>query len=273
MTDPVVDHYSGSGDLTAAIAAALDAAGIERTGMATTTLAPVDEFHIRGRAATAEIASALRIDASSRVLDIGSGLGGPARAIAELTGAHVTGVDLTPAFCQAATAMSGWTGLADRTDFVVGDATRLDFGDGDFDAALTVHVAMNIADKEALYREAHRVLRPGRRFVVYDVLRGGGGPVHFPVPWARDSSTSFLASTEEMEALLGSAGFTVREQADSSAESLAWFEAMTARLAESGPPPVTFATFLGADFPQMARNQVANLREDAIRTVTFVCES
>lgn len=273
MTGSVVDHYSGSGDLAEAIAAALDAAGIQRLGMSTSTLAPVDEFHIRGRAATIEIADALRVDSSARVLDIGSGLGGPARAIAELTGAHVTGVDLTPAFGSAAREMSEWTGLHDRTAFVVGDATDLEFADGEFDAALTVHVAMNIRDKEALHREAHRVLKPAGRYVVYDVLRGPGGPVHYPVPWARDPSTSFLASTEEMERLLPAAGFTIVEEVDSSVESLAWFEAMTARLAESGPPPVTFATFLGSDFPEMARNQVANLREGAIRTVTFVCEA
>jgi ubiquinone/menaquinone biosynthesis C-methylase UbiE len=241
--------------------------------MPTATLAPVDEFHIRGRAATVEIATALRVDQSSRVLDIGSGLGGPARAIAELTGAQVTGVDLTPAFSAAATALSEWTGLGDQTDFVVGDATALAFADGAFDAALTVHVAMNIQDKAALYREARRILKPGRRFVVYDVLRGAGGPVHYPVPWARDDTTSFLASADEMVGLLQTAGFTVIEQAESSVESLAWFEAMTARLADIGPPPITFATFLGEDFPQMARNQVANLREQAIGTVTFVCEA
>jgi SAM-dependent methyltransferase len=207
------------------------------------------------------------------VLDIGSGLGGPARTVAEVTGAQVTGVDLTPAFCATATDLSEWTGFGARSEFVVGDATALSFPDGHFDAAFTVHVAMNVADKPAMYREAHRVLRPGARFVVYDVVAGAGGPVHYPVPWARDESTSFLVGAAELLRLLTDAGFTVIEQSDSSAASLAWFETMAQRLAESGPPPVTFATFLGADFPQMARNQVANLKEQAIETVTVVCEA
>ena len=272
MSDHVVEHYTGSGDLTSSIAAALDAAGVDRVDLATTTLAPVDEFHIRGRTATLEILEALGVDATSRVLDIGSGLGGPARTVAEVSGAHVVGVDLTPSFCAAASDLSEWTGLGELTEFTVGDATALDFPDAHFDAAMTIHVAMNIADKPAMYREAHRVLAPGGRFVVYDVLAGPGGAVHYPVPWARDSATSHLATTAQMATLLADAGFTVLEQVDSSEASLAWFEAMAARLAEAGPP-VTFATFLGADFPLMARNQVANLREQAIRTVMLVCEA
>jgi ubiquinone/menaquinone biosynthesis C-methylase UbiE len=268
----VVSHYAGAGDLTSAIRGALTSAGVDVDGISTTALAPVDEFHIRGRAATLEIAEALVVDEDSTVLDIGSGLGGPARTIAEVVGCHVTGIDLTPEFCETAAELSRWTGLSDRTRFAVGDATSLDFPDAAFDAAMSVHVAMNIADKAAMYREARRVLKPGGRFVVYDVLQGAGGEVHFPVPWARDSSTSHLATPEEMRTLLAGAGFSVIAESDSSASSREWFAAMAARIAESGPPPVTFAAFLGSDFAEMARNQVANLTEDRIRTVTFVCD-
>lgn len=271
MTD-VVSHYAGAGDLSSAIRSALTDAGVDLEGISTTALAPVDEFHIRGRAATLEIAAALAVDADSTVLDIGSGLGGPARTVAEVVGCHVTGIDLTPEFCETAAELSRWTGLGDRTRFAVGDATSLDLPDAAFDAAMSVHVAMNIADKAGMYREARRVLKPGGRFVVYDVLQGPGGDVHFPVPWARDASTSHLATPEEMRSLLTGAGFSVLTEADSSESSREWFGAMSARIAESGPPPVTFAAFLGSDFAEMARNQVANLAEDRIRTVTFVCE-
>ena len=137
---------------------------------------------------------------SSHVLDLGSGLGGPARTLAELTGCTVTGIDLTPEFCEVATALSEWTGLSDRTRFQVGDATATGLPDAAVDAAMTVHVAMNIPDKAALYAEAFRVLRPGGRFVVYDVLQGEGGDVQYPVPWANDPSTSFLATPEDMRA-------------------------------------------------------------------------
>lgn len=269
--DQVSRFYSGPGGLVAAIGSALDAAGMDRATLRPADLAPVDEFHIRGRTATLEMAEALALTDRSHVLDLGSGLGGPARTLVELTGCTVTGVDLTAEFCEVATALSEWTGLADRTRFLVGDATSTGLPDASADAALTVHVAMNIPDKDALYAEAFRVLRPGGRFVVYDVLQGDGGEVRYPVPWASDSSTSFLATPGETRTLLRSAGFEVVSEVDSSDESLAWFRQVRARIERDGPPPVTFAAFLGDAFGLMAANQVANLAERRIRTVMFTC--
>jgi len=263
--------YTGPGQLLAAISSALDAAGVDRTSLRPADLAAVDEFHIRGRRATLEIIDELALTPDSNVLDLGSGLGGPARTLAEVAGCRVTGVDLTPEFCQVATALSEWTGLSGRTDFHVGDATATGLPDESVDAAMTVHVAMNIPDKHALYAEAFRVLRPGGRFVVYDVLQGEGGGVHYPVPWAADSSTSFPATLEDMRELLPSAGFDIVSELDSSDESLAWFQHMGAKIQRDGPPPVTFATFLGDSFAQMTANQVANLSERRIRTVMFNC--
>ncbi|ABL83949.1 class I SAM-dependent methyltransferase [Nocardioides sp. JS614] len=267
----VSSFYSGPRGLVAAIGSALDAAGMERASLRPADLAPVDEFHIRGRAASLEILEALGLDADSHVLDLGSGLGGPARTLAELSGCTVTGVDLTSEFCEVATALSQWTGLSDRTRFQAGDATATGLPDAAVDAALTVHVGMNIPDKAALYAEAFRVLRPGGRFVVYDVLQGEGGEVRYPVPWADDPSTSFLATPQDMRGLLPEAGFELISEADSSDESLTWFQEMRARIERDGPPPVTFAAFLGDRFGQMAANQVANLAERRIRTVMYTC--
>lgn len=269
--DDVARFYSGSGGLLAAISSALDAAGWDRATLRPSDLAPVDEFHIRGRAASLEIIDALKLSPDSVVLDLGSGLGGPARTLAEVVGCSVIGVDLTEEFCEVATALSQWTGLADKTRFQVGDATHTGLPSDSVDAAMTVHVAMNIPDKTALFAEALRVLRPGGRFVVYDVLQGEGGEVRYPVPWAADESTSWLATTEQMRELLATAGFTIISEVDSSQESLDWFRQVRARVEQDGPPPVTFAAFLGSDFAQMAANQVTNLAERRIRTVMFTC--
>ena len=272
MVDKVASHYAGGGDLARTIAEGLRRAGKDLDELSTADLATVDEFHIRGRKATLELAQSLGLAASAHLLDIGSGLGGPARTVAETYGCRVTGIDLTPAFCDAAAALSGWVGLGDRVAFRQGAATNLPFGDAEFAAAMTIHVAMNIAAKDRMYAEARCVLKPGGRFAAYDILKGEGGEVLFPVPWAREPSISHLATPDEMESLLTGAGSRILEVNDSTEESQQWFETMAARMAQA-VPAVTFQSFLGDDFPTMARNQVSNLRDRRIRTVTYICES
>jgi ubiquinone/menaquinone biosynthesis C-methylase UbiE len=169
--------------------------------------------------------------------------------------------------------MSRWVGLSDRVTFRQGDATALNFDAGSFDAAMTIHVAMNIAAKDAVYAGVHRVLKPGRIFAVYDVLQGEGGDVLFPVPWAREPSISHLATPEAMRILLAGAGFTIVSEIDSTEESGTWFKQMAAGMAAPDRPRMSFRAFLGEDFAQMAANQVRNLAERRIRTVTYIARS
>jgi ubiquinone/menaquinone biosynthesis C-methylase UbiE len=271
VADRVASHYSENLELADVIAQNLQSVGKDLNKLTTADLATVDEFHIRGRKATLELAAQMTLNADSHVLDIGSGLGGPARTLAETYGCRVTGIDLTQAFCTAAAAMSDWVGLGKRVSFKQGDATSLPFDNKTFDAAMTIHVAMNIAAKDKVYMEAHRVVKPGGIFAVYDVLQGEGGEVLYPVPWARDPSISHLATPDEMKSLLVGAGFKLQDVQDSTEESQSFFERMTAQMAKTGSPPVAWRLFLGNDFPTMARNQVRNVTERRIRTVSFIC--
>jgi ubiquinone/menaquinone biosynthesis C-methylase UbiE len=238
--------------------------------LTTADLATVDEFHIRGRKATLELAAPMNLNSDSHVLDIGSGLGGPARTVAETYGCQMTGIDLTQAFCDAANTMSDWVGLAKRVSFKQGDATNLPFAGKQFDAAMTIHVAMNIANKDKMYAEARRVIKPGGVFAVYDVLQGEGGEVLYPVPWARPIDQP-SGNPRSNETLLIGAGFKLLDVQDSTEESQSFFERMTAQMAKTGVPPVAWRLFLGDDFPAMARNQVRNVTERRIRTVSFIC--
>jgi ubiquinone/menaquinone biosynthesis C-methylase UbiE len=271
MVDKVASHYSTAHNLADAIAEKLRETGKDMSALTTADLGAIDEFHVRGRKATLELAEGLDLSGASHVLDLGSGLGGPARTLAEAYGCHVTGIDLTPAFRDAATALSAWVGLGDKVSFQQGDATRLPFADASFDAAMTIHVAMNIAAKDKMYAEAHRVLKPGGCFGIYDILQGEGGEVLYPVPWAREPSISHLATPDGMLALLSAAGFGILSVTDSTEDGQHWFEAMAERMKKSGAPPLTFRTFLGDDFPEMTRNQVRNLQERRIRTVSYIC--
>ncbi len=273
MTDHVEAHYEGSGNLAEMIALKLHAAGKDMDSLTSADLATIDEFHTRGRAATLELGACMELSPHARILDLGSGLGGPARTIVETWGCHVTGIDLTAAFCEAADAMSGWLGLSDHVHFMQGDATDLPFTDHEFDAVMTIHVAMNIAARDVLYAEARRVLKPGGIFVAYDVMQGDGGDILYPVPWARDSSISHVITPDAMHHALGNAGFHILSQTDSTVESQAWFDGMAEHMATSGPPVLTFQTFLGDDFRDMTLNMVRNLAERRARTVTFVCRA
>jgi ubiquinone/menaquinone biosynthesis C-methylase UbiE len=273
MASRVETHYTRSGSLANRIAEALRVAGKDLQRLQTNDLSPVDEFHVRGRKATLELAAKMNLDDRSRVLDIGSGLGGPARTLAQTYGCHVTGIDLTASFCEAASELSRWAGLADKVDFLRADATAIPFADESFDAAMSIHAAMNIDRKDLVYGEAVRVLKLGGIFAVYDILKGEGGEVLLPAPWAREPSISFLATPQEMRELLEEAGFEILEEIDSTDQGVAWFKEMTARMAAAGAQPLSIGILLGPDFQQMAQNQLRNLADRRIRTVSFICKT
>lgn len=273
MNDSLEAHYVRSDDLVADIETRLRQCGREPGRVTAAELAGLDEFHVRGRSATLEVAGRLGVGDASRVLDVGCGLGGAARTVADAYACHVVGVDLSSEFCRAASILSAWLALEDRVAFVPADVTALPFHEDRFDAAMSLHTGMNVEDKDGMYREIHRVLRPGAAFVAYDVVRGPGGPVRYPVPWATGPEASHLVTTEEMTSQLGDAGFRVVEVEDSSDEGLAWFTDLRQRTAESGRPAVGFDVFLGPEFAAMAENLVENLAERRIRTAMVVCRA
>jgi ubiquinone/menaquinone biosynthesis C-methylase UbiE len=265
----VSSHYT-HGNLLSAIDAALRAADKDPAAARPEDLAPIDEFHVRGREATNELGAHLGLSNRQAVLDVGSGLGGPSRQLAMTYGCHITGIDLTEEYCAVATALADRLGLGDRVRYQQGNALAMPFSNGVFDAVVTQHVAMNIADKAALYREVARVLRPSGKFGIYDLLQGEGGAVHFPVPWARDPATSFLATADEMRSFLGASGFKITSWNDTSEAGKEWFKVVGKKMAEN-PPPLGFHILLGPDFAQMAKNQVRNLVEDRIRPTEIIC--
>ncbi len=266
----VSSHYT-HGDLLNAIDAALARGGRNPARPTLEDLAPIDEFHVRGKEATSELGAGLGLRAEHLVLDVGSGLGGPSRQLAATYKCRITGIDLTEEYCRVATELASRVGLSDRVRYRHGSALAMPFPDGSFDVAYTQHVAMNIADKAGLYREIARVLEPRGRLGIYDLLQGDGGPVHFPVPWAQDASTSFLVGPDDMRHLLSYAGFDVTNWNDTSELGKEWFKAVNKRLVETGPPALGFHVLLGADFAAMAKNQVRNLIEDRIRPTEIIC--
>lgn len=265
-TTKVREHYNAAG-LTDRIKSALMSSAAEDDKLSVAQLAPLDQFHIRGVQATTELASAAGIEASTRVLDLGCGIGGPARHLAASLGCEVVGIDLSPSFIDAAIYLTERCGLSDRAKFQVADALNLPFEDGTFDAVFLQHVAMNIKDRPALYAEVHRVLSPSGRFGTYDlVLRHGD--MTFPVPWARDDSTSFLLNEDDTRIELERAGFTPTLWRDDTELAAKWFKATM-----TGPPPpngLSLGLVMGPEFREMATNLAGNLRESRLSLLSAV---
>ena len=268
-TSKVRAHYGASG-LTDRIKSALATITTEGQVLTVAQLAPLDQFHTRGILATAELAEAAGLGPSTRVLDIGCGIGGPARYLAATFGCKVTGVDLSPGFIEAASYLTARCGLSDRVGFEVGDALHLPFEDAAFDAVFLQHVAMNIENRPALYAEVRRILTPGGRFVTYDlVLRDGG--VVYPTPWARDASTSFLLTEGDTRAALEQAGFKAILWRDDTQVAIEWFKALTAASPPSGP---NLGLVIGPDFPTVIGNLTRSLQENrlGVLSAVLVCD-
>jgi SAM-dependent methyltransferase len=270
MIEPneVNDHY-GAEPLVARIDEALRRAGKGDRSLGWADLVPLDQFHVRGLGATRELAESLGLGAGANVLDVGCGLGGPARFLAATYQCHVTGIDLSQPFIDAAQMLTERAGLSDMVTFRQGNALNLPFADESFDHAWTQHVAMNIADRAGFYSSIRRVLRPGGRLAIYDVVAGDGGTPIFPMPWARVPETSFLLTPEAMRDALASAGFTEVSWADKTDAGRAWAAEMQANR-EAKPAPLGIHIVMGPRFAEMTANLGRNLQERRIRLVEAI---
>jgi SAM-dependent methyltransferase len=264
----IAAHY-GSDGLADRILAALAATEITADALTPEHLKAVDEFHIGGAEATVSLLDQTLIGAGTRVIDIGSGIGGPARLMAGQYGAAVTGIDLTPDLVATATRLTALVGL--DVGYVTGSATDLPFGAGSFDLATLFHVGMNIADKPRLCSEAARVLRPGGQFAIYDVMLFGTHP-DFPLPWATGPAESCLARPEDYLQAAGQAGFRLLARRDRGDVARAFFAAMQARMAEARPEAPGLWVLMGDRAGDKVANMVRSVAAGDIAPVEMIFE-
>lgn len=266
--DGVRDHYRATG-LTERLKKALLAFGPESERISPQQVAALDQFHTRGLAATADLAKLTGITADMSVLDVGSGIGGPARFLAATYGCRVTGVDLSEPFVDAARYLSERTGQSGQVSFQAASALELPFEGGRFDTVLLQHVAMNISDRTRLYGEIRRVLESGGRFATFDIVLSSGEP-HFPLPWARTPATSFLLTATATREAIETAGFRTLISQDDTGTAKAWI----AQLRASGPPPSpSLGMVMGPDFAQLLANLGRSLMEGRVGVFTGVFEA
>lgn len=217
----VADHYSRGG-LGEAILGALKKAGKDIDHLTEEDLAALDHFHTGGHPATLELAELTDVQDGWEVVDVGGGIGGPARSLATRYGARVTVIDLSDEFCSVGEDLTRRSGLEELVTFRRGSALEMPFEDDSFDLAWTQHSSMNIEDKEGLYSEIRRVLKTGGRLAVHEIMAGPNQPAYYPAPWADDPSISFLRPAEDVRSLITSSGFRELVWEDMTASALAF---------------------------------------------------
>lgn len=265
----VADHYT-NGALQATIEAGWTKMRAQSDMALIDQLAGVDEFHIGGRRATEMVCAQMELAHGLKTLDVGCGLGGAARFMAAHYGADVEGVDLTPEYVEVGNALTQEVGLDEKVRLMRASALNLPLDDAGFDRASMFHVGMNIEDKDALFVEISRVLKPGGLLAVYDVMRVGEEALDYPVAWAQDESTSFVAKVAAYEAAIEAADLSVYVIEAKKELGLEFFARMKARMAESGPPPLGLHIVMGRDAGVKAGNMAANIAKGAIAPVLML---
>lgn len=259
------DHYRRP-NLSKTVFTALSEAGRQIISYRDTSA--FDEFHIRGREATVELARLAGVQAGQHVLDLGCGVGGPSRLLAAEFGCRVTGIDLVAEYIELAVKLARKVGLTEMVTFARCNMLDLPFGAGTFDAAWSQHTLMNIEDKRLLLNQIHQVLKPGGILALYEILSGAVTPIHYPVQWADHADINFLLPENGMIDLLQGAGFKMVQWQDITPACTQWFSAVVDKMAQragTAPPPLGLNLIIGPGAPEKARNTARNLRENRIR--------
>ncbi len=266
----VASHYT-TDNLLGRIKSALVAAGSDPENLQAHELKGVDEFHTGGVQATDDLLAQLSISNTTRVLDIGCGIGGASRHIAAHTGATVTGFDLTPNYINIANALSEMVGMREQTQFLTGSAVAMPVDDNSFDLATMFHVGMNIADKHALFREAHRVLAPDATFALFDIMQTDTGDLTFPFPWAEKADWSFIESPETYKSIALKAGFTLTSERNRRDFTLAYFDKAFAAIEKNGAPhPVGIHLLMKDTAAQKLKNYVTEVKAGKLAPVELI---
>ncbi len=269
-----IHNYYSPNDLYNKIIAGLNALGTDLSEVTLDDLQPVDEFHIRGDAATKELITLAKFKPDMHILDVGCGIGGSTRRLSHETGCRVTGIDLSNEYIDTAQKLTQLLNMQERVSFHACSALELPFDDDSFDGVWSLQMNMNVQDKLAWLREIYRVLKPGGHAVLYEVCGNKNTPLYFPVPWAQDASMNFLVPPELFRDLIVSAGFHIEVWNDKTDLAQKTFANVRKPVGEPNLPVLGVYLLVGKDIQTKAYNLHRNLNEERVSLIeTLVVKS
>jgi len=265
-----IHSYYSPNDLYNRIIDGLNKLGKDLSKVTLDDLQPVDEFHIRGDTATKELIKLSGFTPDMQILDVGCGIGGSTRRLSHQTGCRVTGVDLSEEYVDTAERLTQLLNMQERVKFHAASALDLPFDDDSFDGAWSLQMNMNVEDKLSWLRETYRVLKPGARAVLYEVCGNKNTPPYFPVPWAQDSSMSFLIPPESFRDAITSAGFEIAVWNDKTDVAQQAFASVAEPVGEPVLPVLGVHMLVGNDIKTKAYNLHRNLDEERVSLIEAV---
>lgn len=267
-TEAKVAGYYTRGRLEEAILRAMTQSGKTAASLVSADLAPIDEFHVGGLEATQAMAAQMELRPALRLLDVGSGIGGPARYFAAAHRCRVTGIDLTEEFVQVAKSLTRLVKLDHLVDFRQASAMQLPFASKTFDRAYMIHVGMNVADKAGVFREVRRVMKIDGIFAVFDIMRSSAhGSIRYPVPWALGEETSFVSEAKDYREALEHSGFRILQERNRREFAIDFTRRSVSRMASSGPPTLGIQLLMGDQTAEMLKNVLTMLEEAILEPV------
>ncbi len=262
-----IHSYYSPNNLYNKIISALNNLGRDLSKVTLADLQPVDEFHIRGETATKELIELAQFSPDMRILDVGCGVGGSTRRLSHETGCKVTGVDLSDEYIDAANRLTELLNMQDNVKFTAASALELPFDDNSFDGTWSIQMNMNVEDKLGWLKELYRVLKPGGRAVLYEVFENKNAPIYFPVPWAQDSSMSFLISSDSYRQIISTVGFKIEVWNDKTNLAQKAFARMKEPSGDLKLPALGLHMLIGDDFKTKSYNMRRNLDDDRLSLI------
>lgn len=270
MNINVIDHYTQK-DMLARLMRALEESYPDVKQVDVDDLAAADHLHARGVAATQSLAAGLKPLTGDAVLDIGCGVGGPARWLADKFNCHVTGIDITPEYHLVSRNLNSLLSLKNKVQTICADAVALPFSDASFDLAYSQYVIMNVEDWTTFCNETSRILRPGSRYMISAVTRGAGPPPQYPLPWARSSTSSHLLTSEVLKRELEKSGLMIAHTRDCTDENLSAYRIVREKIARDGAASLNPQIFMGTALPQAQENSAVGYQNGALKAIEILC--